>query len=67
MKGKCGYWQKCRLYARCVVCHEMEGFAYGDRPGGCYRDISKHGIKSSYSKSTAELERKQKEQVLHPA
>jgi hypothetical protein len=67
MKGKCGYWQKCRLYARCVVCHEMEGLAYGHRAGGCYRDISKYGKKSVYFKNVAELQRREKKLVLRPA
>jgi len=67
MKGKCDFWQKCRLYGCCIVCHEMEGFAYGHRAGGCYRDITKYGIKSIYYKSTVEPERREKEPVLHPA
>ena len=67
MKGKCNYWQKCRLYERCIVCNDMEGFAYGHRAGGCYRDISKHGANSTYAKSAAEVQRREKELILHPA
>jgi len=44
----------------------MEGFAYGHRAGGCYRDISKYGEKSTYSTVAGERERK-KELIVHPA
>ena len=66
MKGKCIYWKTCRMYQSCIVCNEMEGFAYGHRAGGCYRDISKYGEKSTYSKVADERERK-KELIVHPA
>jgi hypothetical protein len=66
MKGKCDYWQKCRLYERCIVCNDMEGFAYGHRAGGCYRDFSKYGDKSTYCKATDKPER-EKELIMHPA
>jgi len=66
MKGKCDYWQKCRLYQSCIVCNEMEGFAYGHRAGGCYRDISKSGSKSTYCKTADQTNRKEKELILHP-
>jgi hypothetical protein len=45
----------------------MEGFAYGHRAGGCYRDISKYGAKSIYSKRAVDLQRREKELILHPA
>jgi len=65
MKGKCVYWKTCRMYQSCVVCNEMEGFAYGHRAGGCYRDISKRGPKSTYFKTTDVPER-EKELVMRP-
>jgi len=66
MKGKCVYWQICKMYQNCVVCNEMEGFAYGHRAGGCYRDISKFGATSTYCKIANKPERS-KELILHPA
>jgi len=66
MKGKCVYWQRCRLYESCVVYNEMEGFAYGHRAGGCYRDISKYGEKSTYCKAIKQPGRN-KELVMRPA
>jgi hypothetical protein len=44
----------------------MEGFAYGHRAGGCYRDISKNGEKSTYYKVAEEPKAKEKELILHP-
>ena len=67
MKGKCEYWQKCRLYEACIVCNEMEEFAYGHRAGGCYRDIAKCGSNSSYCKIDDNPQLEEKELVLHPA
>jgi len=67
MKGKCIYWKQCRLYESCIVCNEMEGFAYGHRAGGCYRDISKCGSTSTYCKIDAEPQRKEKDLALRPA
>jgi hypothetical protein len=54
------------LYESCVVCNQMEGFAYGHRAGGCYRDISKCGSGSTYCKLTEEPERSKKDLVLRP-
>jgi len=65
MKGKCTYWEKCRLYETCIVCNDMEGFAYGHRAGGCYRDISKNGLSSTYCKVNDE-QSKEKDLVLRP-
>ncbi len=65
MKGKCVYWKTCRMYQNCVVCNEMEGFAYGQRAGGCYRDISKYGEKSRYCNITDKPER-EKELIMRP-
>ncbi|MFA5064322.1 MAG: hypothetical protein WC566_02535 [Dehalococcoidia bacterium] len=66
MKGKCVYWQKCRLYESCIVCNEMEGFAYGHRAGGCYRDISKCGSGSTYCKLDDKPQEKEKGLALRP-
>jgi len=45
----------------------MEGFAYGHRAGGCYRDISKCGSKSTYCKIDDKSGDKEKELIFHPA
>ena len=45
MKGECRFSQKCALYGYCVVCNQMAGYAYGHKPGGCYRDLVKNGQK----------------------
>jgi len=66
MKGKCEYWKICKFYESCIVCNEMEGFAYGHRAGGCYRDISKCGTKSTYCKLDDTAQPKGKALILHP-
>lgn len=52
MKGECRFSQKCALYGYCVVCNQMAGYAYGHKPGGCYRDLVKNGQKSTYWKES---------------
>jgi hypothetical protein len=44
----------------------MEGFAYGHRAGGCYRDISKWGTKSTYCKLDDKAQSKEKDLILRP-
>jgi len=43
----------------------MEGFAYGQRAGGCYRDISKYGEKSTYC-NIADKPEREKELIMRP-
>jgi len=52
MHDKCRFSQKCALYGCCVVCNQMGGYAYGHKPGGCYRDLVKNGPKSAYWKES---------------
>jgi hypothetical protein len=48
MWSKCRFAKDCRLYGNCKVCNYLGGYAFGGRPGGCYRDLSRNGFRSSY-------------------